>query len=157
MMGKYAEYQGKTYPVVIRNGKYRLRSRVQDMGFEELIDLGGNKHKDIFVKEVKIEDIDVIYELQYKIIYQGKEYSPFVIGELAIENDKITLFSKDYEDYEKNGFQKKEQFVFVKEVGIDNIEGIIEIKKPILDFKGLPEEKKYLSKNSISHYINNFE
>ncbi|WP_051475495.1 hypothetical protein [Bacillus sp. J37] len=114
-------------------------------------------HKDKFVKEVRIEDIDVIYEIQYKIIYQGKEYSPFTIGELIIENDKITIFSKDYEDYEKNGFHKKEQFVFVKEIAINNIEGIIEIKKPILDFKGLPEEKKYLSKNSISHCINTFK
>lgn len=130
---------------------------MKELGFEELIDLGGNKHKDVFVKEVGVEDIDVIYEIHYKIIYQGKEYSPFTIGELVIENEKITIFSKDYVDYEKDGFQKKEQFVFVKEVAINNIEGIIEIKKPILDFKGLPEEKKYLSKNAISHDINTFK
>ncbi|WP_175638716.1 hypothetical protein [Metabacillus schmidteae] len=38
-------------------------------------DYKGKRYKDKFVKEVKIKDIDVIYEIQYKIIYQGKEYS----------------------------------------------------------------------------------
>lgn len=45
-MAKYADYKGNRYPVIIKNG------------FEELIELGGNKQYDTFVKEVEIDNIE---------------------------------------------------------------------------------------------------
>lgn len=156
-MGKYAIYNSKKYPVNIRNDKFRLKSHVPETGFQELVDLGGNKHNDIFIREVILEDIELIYELNHRLIFQGKEYEPFAIGKLVIENGKITLFSNDYLDYEQNGFEKKEQFVFVKEVSLDDIAALVEIKKPILKFKGIDEERNIIPKNEIAEYIKNLD
>ena len=120
-MGTYAEYNGKVYPATIRNGKCRLRSSDHESGFVELIDLGGNIHHDLFVKEVTLDEIDALFELKYKIVYKGKEYSPFSIGKLVIDRGKIMLFSNNAKDVEDNGFQKQEPFVFKKEVAIDEM------------------------------------
>lgn len=115
-MGKYAKYNNKIYPVNIRNDKYRLKSNIHENGFRELVDLGGNIHHDIFIKEVNQDEIGLLFELKYKLVYKGKEYEPFFIGKLVLDEKKVSLFSSDYEDYKKNGFEKKEQFVFKKEV-----------------------------------------
>ena len=48
--------------------KVRLKTRVPEQGFKELVDLAGNIHKDIFIKEVEMDNVAVIYELYYKVI-----------------------------------------------------------------------------------------
>ena len=151
-MGTYAEYNGKVYPAAIRNGKCRLRSGEDESGFVELIDLGGNIHHDLFVKEVALDEIDALFELKYKIVYKGKEYSPFSIGKLVIDQGKIMLFSNNAKDVEDNGFQKQEPFVFKKEVAIDEIDCLIEIKEPMLDFSSLPTETKVIPNDEIEAY-----
>lgn len=150
-MGKYAKYNNKNYPVNLRNDKYRLRSKGHENGFKELVDLGGNIHNDIFIKEVTLDEIELLYELKYKLLYKGEEYEPFSIGELVIDDGKISLFSSDYES---NGFGKQEQFVFKKEVRIDEIDALVEIKKPILEFSGLPEERKVIPSIQVEKYLN---
>lgn len=112
----FAKYKNKCYPVNLRNGKYRLKSKERESGFKELVDQVGNIHHDIFIKEVTVDELELLFELNYKIIYKGKEYDPFSTGELVINDGEISLFSGDYEDYENNGFEKQEQFVFKKEV-----------------------------------------
>ncbi|WP_299091279.1 hypothetical protein [uncultured Metabacillus sp.] len=154
-MGKYAKYNNKNYPVNFRNGKYRLKSKEHENGFQELVDLGGNIHHDIFIKEVTLDELELLFELKHKVIYKGKEYEPFSIGELVIHDGRISLFSSDYEDYEKNGFEKQEQFVFKKEVSIDEIEALVEIMEPILDFNELPVERKVIPSNQVKEYLNN--
>ncbi|MGM9951078.1 MAG: hypothetical protein ACI33P_13185 [Lysinibacillus sp.] len=151
-MGTYAEYNGKVYPVTIRNEKCRLKSMENESGFMELIDLGGNLHQDLFVKEVTFDEIDSLFELKYKIIYKGKEYEPFSIGKLVINQGKIMLFSNDVKDLEDNAFEKQEQFVFKKEVAIDEIDSLIEIKEPMLDFSSLPKERKVIPNDEIEAY-----
>lgn len=154
-MGKYAKHNNKNYPVNVRNGKYRLKSKVHESGFKELVDLGGNIHHDIFIKEVTLDEIDFLFELKYKIIYKGQEYEPFSIGELVIDDGKITLFSSDYEDFKNNGFEKQEQFVFKKKVNIYEIDGIVEIMEPILEFNEFPKERKVIPSNQVIEYLNN--
>ncbi|GGA16666.1 hypothetical protein GCM10011384_01970 [Psychrobacillus lasiicapitis] len=155
-MGKYAKHNNKIYSVNIRNDKYRLKSKEQENGFKELIDLGGNVHHDIFIKEVTLDEIDFLFELRHRIIYKGKEYEAFSIGELVIDDGKITLFSSDYKDYESNGFEKKEQFVFTKEVSIYEIDALVEIMEPILEFFNFPEERKVIPSNQVKEYLGNF-
>ena len=62
------------------------------------------------------------------------------------------LFSKDPKDVEDNAFEKKEQFVFKKEVAIDEIDSLIEIKEPMLDFSSLPTETKVIPNDEIEAY-----
>lgn len=149
-MGKYAKYNNKSYPVNIRNDKYRLRSKEHEDGFNELVDLGGNIHHDIFIKEVTLDEIEFLFELKYKIIYKGKEYEPFAIGELVIDDGEISLFSSDYES---EGFEKQEQFVFKKEVSIDEIDALVEIMEPISIFNKLPENRKVISSIQVKEYL----
>ena len=156
-MGKYATYNNKKYPVNIRNDKFRLKSKEHESGFKELIDLGGNIHPDIFINEVTLDEIDLLFELKYKIIYKGKEYDPFSIGELVIDSGEITIFSSDYEDYESNGFIKVEQFVFQKQVSIDEIDAIVEVIEPILEFYKFPKERKVIPSNQIEKYFSSIK
>ena len=148
----YAKYNNKNYPVYLRNDKYRLKSKEHENGFEELVDLGGNIHHDIFIKEVTLDEIELLFELKYKIIYKGEEYEPFSIGELVIDDGKISLFSSDFES---NGFEKKEQFVFKKEVSIDEIDALVEIMEPISGFHKLPEKRKVIPSIQVKKYLNN--
>jgi len=137
-MGKYATYNNKNYPVNIRNDKFILKSKKHESGFKELIDLVGNIHPDIFIIEVTLDEIEFLFELKYKIIYKEKEYDPFSIGEFVINSGKITLFSSDYEDYESNGFIKVEQFIFKKQVSVNEIDTLVEVTEPILVFNKFP-------------------
>ncbi|MGO5073032.1 hypothetical protein ACTQ4K_03595 [Clostridium sporogenes] len=61
----YAVYNNKVYLANVRKSKVRLKTRVAELGFNELVDLPGNIHKDIFIKEVDIDNVDIIYEVDY--------------------------------------------------------------------------------------------
>lgn len=43
----------------------RLRSNTPDPGFQELIDLAGNKHPHLYIKVVAIEEVNFAYELDF--------------------------------------------------------------------------------------------
>ena len=73
--------------------KIRLKTRIPEEGFNELIDLAGNTHKDIFIKEVNIDDVDIVYELEYKVVYKGIEFEPWAIGKFILENNQLSLFT----------------------------------------------------------------
>ncbi|MDQ7860407.1 hypothetical protein RCO48_02955 [Peribacillus frigoritolerans] len=62
---KYATYNQKDYHLNIRNDMLRLRSNTPDPGFQELIDLGGNKHPNLYIKVVAIEEVNFAYELDF--------------------------------------------------------------------------------------------
>lgn len=66
----YAVYKNKIYLANIRQSKVRLKTRVAEPGFKELVDLAGNIHNDIFIKEIDINDVDIIYELEYRVLYR---------------------------------------------------------------------------------------
>jgi hypothetical protein len=79
-MSKYAVYKGKVYEANVRNSHIRLKSRKLDPEFSELVDLAGNIHKDIFINEVNFDDVEMIYELDYKLIYKGVAFLPLAVG-----------------------------------------------------------------------------
>lgn len=151
----YTIYQGRLYLSNIRNMKVRLRSRVAEEGFTELIDLVGNIHNDVFIKEVNIEDVDIIYNLEYKVVYKGREFIPWAVGKFILETDKISLGTNDEKEARSYAFEKMEQFVFKKDVPIDEVDALIEIKKPILKFQNMKEQFTRIEQKNIRNYINN--
>lgn len=151
----YTIYQGKLYLSNIRNMKVRLRSRVAEEGFTELIDLVGNIHNDVFIKEVNIEDVDIIYNLEYKVVYKGREFIPWAVGKFILETDKISLGTNDEKEARSYAFEKMEQFVFKKDVPIDEVDALIEIKKPILKSQNMKEQFTRIEQKNIRNYINN--
>ncbi|MEH7235653.1 hypothetical protein [Bacillus sp. JJ1562] len=152
-MGQYVIYKNKIYPVNIRGSALRIRSEIKENGFHELIDLVGNKHDDIFIKEVSLEDIELVYELKLNVIYRGKEYETNGFDPSTLLKNHILLFSMDYDDVNDYGFRKHEQFVFQKEVTLENIDALIEIKKPILKWADQPESRKTIPNNIIQEYL----
>lgn len=151
----YTIYQGRLYLSNIRNMKVRLRSRLAEEGFTELIDLVGNIHNDVFIKEVNIEDVDIIYNLEYKVVYKGREFIPWAVGKFILETDKISLGTNDEKEARSYAFEKMEQFVFKKDVPIDELDALIEIKKPILKFQNMKEQFTRIEQKNIRNYINN--
>ncbi|WP_099354317.1 hypothetical protein [Fredinandcohnia onubensis] len=152
-MSKYAVYKNKDYSLNIRNNVLRLRSNIKESGFSELVDLAGNKHDDIFIKEVSLEDVELVYELKINAIYQGKEFETNGVDSSTLEKNYILLFSMDYEDVNNYGFVKHEQFVYQKEVKLVDIDSLVEIKKPILKWENQPESRKTIPNNKIQEYL----
>lgn len=95
------------------------------------------------------------YELKYKIIYKGKKFVPWAVGKFILETNKIPLGTSDEKDAKNYKFEKMEQFVFKKEVQIDEVDALIEIKKPILKFQNMDEEFTRIEQKDIRSYLNN--
>ena len=151
----YAVYKNKIYLANIRQSKVRLKTRVAEPGFKELVDLAGNIHNDIFIKEIDINDVDIIYELEYRVLYRESEYECLKVNSKTLDANYITISTSDSDIAEKYGFIKKEQFVFDKNILLDEIDALIEIKKPILKFSNLKEQKIVIERKDIKNYLSN--
>lgn len=151
----YAIYKNKVYLANVRELKVRLKTRIAELGFNELVDLAGNIHKDIFIKEVDINNVDIIYEVDYRVLYRGSEYRCLKVAKETVDRNYITIYTSDSDIADQYGFIKKEQFIFDKDVSLDEIDALIEIKKPILKFNHLEEEKTKIGQKDIRDYLSN--
>ncbi|MCM3674554.1 hypothetical protein M3699_11800 [Peribacillus simplex] len=149
---KYAIYNHKDYLLNIRNDRLRLRTHEPEQGFRELVDQTGNK-TNLFIKDVTKEEVDLVYELKFVVAYKSNESEPYSLGRHILDENEISLFSMDSNDVDCYGFEKQEQFVFKKDVPLDDIESIIEVKKPILIFEELPESRKVIPREEVRDYI----
>lgn len=149
----YAVYRNKIYLANIRQSKVRLKTRVEEQGFNELIDLAGNIHKNIFIKEVDMNDVDIIYEIEYRVLYKGREYECLKVNSKTLDLNYITIFTNDSDIANKYGFIKKEQFIYDKDISLDEIDALVEIKKPILKFSNLKEQKIIIEQKDIRDYL----
>ena len=151
----YAVYKNKIYLANIRQSKVRLKTRVVEPGFNELVDLAGNIHKGIFIKEIDINDVDIIYAIEHRVLYKGSEYKCLKVNSQTLDINYITIYTSDSDIDEKYGFTKKEQFIFDKDVSLDEIDALIEIKKPILKFSNLKGQKITINQKDIKNYLSN--
>ncbi|WP_057913941.1 hypothetical protein [Peribacillus muralis] len=149
---KYAIYNLKDYRLNIRNDRLRLRTYEPEQGFRELFDETGNK-TNLFIKDVTKEEVDLVFELKFLVAYKGKEFEPYSLGRHILDENEISLFSMDSNDVDCYEFEKQEQFVFKKDVPLNDIESIIEVKKPLLIFEDLPECRKVIPRGEIREYI----
>ena len=135
MNNKFAVYKNKEYSVDISGNIVMLVSECEDEGFEYYKDVLGNVHTDLFQKEVKRDTVELIYSLSFSTVYKGESFEPLSINKSVVEYNKVVLFTSDENVARKYGFNKKEQFVFEKEVKLDELDEFISIKTPILEFK----------------------
>lgn len=151
----YATYKNKAYLANVRESKVRLKTRSAELGFNELVDLAGNVHKDIFIKEVDMNNVDIIYEVDYRVLYKENEYKCLKVAKETLDINYITIYTSDSNIAGQYGFIKKEQFIFDKDVSLDEIDALIEIKKPILRFNHLKEERTKIEQKNIRDYLSN--
>ena len=59
----------------------------------------------------------------------------------------------DSHDVDCFGFEKQEQFVYKKEVNLNDIESLIEVRQPIFIFENLPESRKVIPKEEVRDYL----
>lgn len=151
----YAIYRDKVYLANIRQLKVRLKTRIPEVGFNKLIDLAGNIHDDIFIKEVNIDDVSLIYETDYRATYQGSEYKCLNVTKKALYSNRITIYTNDSNIAEQYGFAKIEQFVYDKDIPLDEIDTLVEIRKPIQTFRNAEAKITVIQKNDIRGYLSN--
>lgn len=158
MSKAYCIYKGKTFLLDIYNNTLELTSNEREdinNGFREYVDVLGNRHSDILVKTVSTDDLEFAYELKYKVIYNNIEFEPWSIGKYILNEDKISLFTSNPDFADLYGFTKEEQFVFKKDLKLNDVEALIEIKIPILKFNHMKEERTRIEQKYIKKYLEN--
>jgi hypothetical protein len=142
----------------INNNKIELTSNNivnRNIGFQEYVDVLGNSHSDILIKNIDKEELEFAYELNYEVVYNNILFEPWAIGRFCVEQDRISLYTNDPEQAENYGFTKEAKFVYKKEVNLDEIEALIEIKVPILKFSYMKEERTKITQKSMRSYLLN--
>ncbi|WP_226654833.1 hypothetical protein [Pseudalkalibacillus hwajinpoensis] len=156
MNTNYAKYNNNVYKLDMDDDILELMSEDPtdlENGFSFYVDVLGKKHNDFFIKRVKIEELDLVFEIKVNANYKGEEFETLSLGPFNIQEKKISLFTNSYVVAKKFDFYKQEQFVFVKEVPLQEIESLIEIHIPILEFRDLPTSRKVIEKSEIINYL----
>ena len=151
-------YKGKKYRVVKDSTSFWLVSREKEEGFEEYIDIVGERNPDIFVKNVDIHDLDYLYKMSYEIQYKGHFYI-FENGDFtkrAIAEEAFYILSDDVSNpkfFKNLGFTQSDKFYFDKKISRSDIEAIKIIEKPLGIFKDQGLKIKILEGKAIDEFL----
>lgn len=154
----YAIYNKKIYKLNILENSFEIYTKSKDIvdsSFKEIEIQQGFFSTVIYTKEIGITDIELAYELDYKVIFKGMEYECLKVNSETIDENYITIFTSDADVAKKYGFIKKEQFIYDKDISLDEIDALVEIKKPILQFSSLKAQKKEIAQKNIRNYLSN--
>ena len=152
----YAIHNNKIYKLNISEDNIEIFTKSKDKvnsSFKEVKIQQGFLSSTIYTKEINITDIELAYELRYKVVYKGNEYDCLKIDSETLDINYITIYTSDFEIAEKFGFIKKEQFIYDKNVPLDEIDALVEIKKPILKFSDLEEQKIIIDQTNVRAYL----
>lgn len=158
-MSRFCVYRNKSYKFDIddydENTFELISNNIEDFesGFIKYVDELGSVHSNILVKKVTVDEIELIYELQVNAIYKGKEFETYAVGPFCLEKNSLALFSMKPSDMDDFGFEKQEQFVFKKDIGLNDVEALIEIKRPILLYEGYPVSRRLIPNHLIKEYL----
>lgn len=156
MKERYCVYKEKIFKnVEIREEKIELVSPIYQEGFSNYVDVIGRVHSDLYIKIVELAEVDSIYDEIVSICYKGIYFDLFVpITHISVEDNKYVLFTPSEEIAKKFDFEKKEQFVFAKEIGKEQIDNVRITQKPIKEFEKQGIKEIIISKNEIDTWLN---
>ena len=149
-------YKGKKYRVVKDSTSFWLVSREKEEGFEEYIDIVGEKRPDIFVKDVDIHELDYLYKIVYEIQYKGHFFDVMsAMKRITIDEDWFVIRAgiEKYELIEKLGFEVYDKGEWRKEIGRKDIEALKIIEKPLGIFKDRGLKIKILEGKEINDFL----
>lgn len=152
---RFCKYNNKEYTYDITRDKITLISYSQDDGFVCYKDILGNICTDMFSKTIDINEAEMIYEINFEVLYQDDYFVTMGIDKMVLDNNSIILVTSDENVAKKYSFFKHGQFDFLKEVSLDEIKELKVEKKPLRQFKDLGssfekfEIKEYLSKKYL--------
>lgn len=155
MSDMYCEYNGLKYKIKKKNDKYIITSKVKKEGFTSYIDVLGNEHPELYMKSVKVNEVDVIYNEDVFIKYKDKYFKLFAgkISKNAVLDDSYMIWTSSEQLAQEYIFEKKEQFVFIKYITRKEIEAVIIVKIPILDFKNIEQSEEILEGDSLNNWL----
>ena len=151
-------YKGKKYRVAKDSTSFWLVSREKEEGFEEYIDIVGEKNPDIFVKNVDIHELDYLYKMSYEIQYKGHFYifENGAFTKRAIAEEAFYILSDDISNakfFESLGFTRSDKFYFDKKISRSDIEAIKIIEKPLGIFKDRGSKVKIIEGKDIDDFL----
>ena len=149
-------YKGKKYRVAKISTFYRVISGEKEEGFEEYIDIVGEKRPDIFVKDVDIHELDYLYEIWYEIQYKGHFFHVMsAMKRINIDEDWFAIRAgiEKYELIEKLGFKVYDKGEWWKEIGRKDIEAIKIIEEPEGIFKDRGSKVKIIEGKDIDDFL----
>ena len=149
-------YKGKKYRVAKISTFYRVISKEKEEGFEEYINIVGEKSPDIFVKDVDIHELDYLYEIWYEIQYKGHFFHMMsAMKRITIDEDWFAIRAgiEKYELIEKLGFKVYDKGEWWKEIGRKDIEAIKIIEKPLGIFKDRGSKVKIIEGTDIDDFL----
>ena len=152
----YGIYKGKKYRVAKISTFYRVISREKEEGFEEYIDIVGEKRPDIFVKDVDIHELDYLYEVKYEFLYRGhyfKALSTMIRKLIDKDYFEIAAGIEKYDLIEKLGFKRLDESTWRKEIKRKDIETLKIIDKPLGIFKDQGSKIKILEGKAIDEFL----
>lgn len=151
----YCVYEKETYKAKRRNGRVILVAYEKKEGFSNYIDVVGNEHSDIFMKEVEIGDVELIYKEDISICYLGNYFELFApITFASVKDNKYVLFTSSEEIAKEFEFEKEEQFVFSKKICKEQIDSIKITRKPIREFEKQGVQEIVVTKNEVEAWLN---
>jgi hypothetical protein len=147
----YCIYKNNKYKAKIHNGMIKLTTKKKTDGFDNYVDVLGNKHDDLFVKEIKPEEANMVYEEDIYIKYKGEYFQLFAgrMTESSLENNAFMIWTDSEMLAKKCNFKKREQFVFVVDIPKEQIEAVKIVKHPISIFEDGGETAVILEGNTL--------
>ena len=152
----YGIYKGKKYRVAKISTFYRVISREKEEGFEEYIDIVGEKRPDIFIKDVDIHELDYLYEVKYEFLYRGhyfKALSTMIRKLIDKDYFEIAAGIEKYDLIEKLGFKRLDESTWWKDIRRKDIEAIKIIEEPEGIFKEQGLKIKILEGKAIDDFL----
>ena len=152
----YGIYKGKKYRVAKISTFYRVISREKEEGFEEYIDIVGEKRPDIFVKDVDIHELDYLYEVKYEFLYRGhyfKALSTMIRKLIDKDYFEIAAGIEKHDLIEKLGFKRLDESTWWKDIRRKDIEAIKIIEEPEGIFKEQGLKIKILEGKAIDDFL----
>ncbi|WP_298835979.1 hypothetical protein [Clostridium sp.] len=155
MSETFCIYKNKEYSFQVVGENIKITSESCDYGFEKFVDIMGNIHGNLFSKIVSKHDVDMIYWLTYKVLYENEYFEPLLVDKTLLDTNTIDLYTSNEIYIKKLAFVKKEQFIFEKAVSLETIEELVVIKTPILNFTGQQVNEIRINKVNLRKYLSN--
>lgn len=107
------------------------------------------------MKEFSLQDVDLVFYEEIELKYEGMYFSLFSssIKPENVENGKFVIFTDSEETAQQYAFEKKEQFIFLKQISTDEIESIKIIQKPIKEFADSICENIIIEQDGVSEWL----
>lgn len=159
MNNMFCSYRNSKYIAKIRNNKVLITTKIKQNGFKNYIDVSGKEHYDLFMKEVDFSEVEVVYKENIEIMFKGIYFELFSSGvsQANVEDDRFALFTSSEELAQEYSFEKKEQFVFTKNISKAQIEMIRITQKPIKEFESYGIKEIIIKKNGIDEWLSQLD